>query len=42
MDQDTLDEFGDEFYMMTDYEVIDRREFDEKSMQLFRDLGYAV
>ena len=42
LDQDTLDEFGDEAYMMSDYEVIARREFDEESMQLFRELGYAI
>lgn len=42
LDQDTLDEFGDKIYMMTDYEVIDRGEFDEKSLQLFRELGCAV
>ena len=42
LDQDTLDEFGDEIYMMTDYEVIDRGEFDEESMQLFQELGYGV
>ena len=42
LDQDTLDEFGDEIYMMTDYEVIDRGEFDEESLLLFRELGYEV
>ena len=42
LDLDTLEEFGDEIYMMTDYEVIDRGEFDEESMQLFQEMGYAV
>ena len=42
LDQDTLEEFGDEIYMMTEYEVIDRGEFDEESMRLFREMGYAV
>ena len=42
LDQDALEEFGDEIYMMTDYEVIDRGEFDEESKRLFREMGYAV
>ena len=42
LDKDTLDEFGDEVNMMTDYEVIDRKEFDEDSIQLVRELGYTV
>ena len=42
LDQDTLEDFGDEIYMMTDYEVIERGEFDEESMRLFREIGYAV
>ena len=42
LDQDTLEEFGDEIYMMTEYEIIERGEFDEESMRLFREMGYAV
>ena len=42
LDQDTLDEFGDEIYLIADYEVLERKGFDEESMQLFRELGYAV
>ena len=42
LDQDTLDEFGDKIYMMTDYEVLDRKGFDEESVRLFRELGYDV
>ncbi|MBR1865306.1 MAG: hypothetical protein IJ801_02240 [Lachnospiraceae bacterium] len=42
LDEDTLDEFGDEIYLISEYEVIDQGEFDEESLHLFRELGYTI
>ena len=42
LDEETLEEYGDEVYLMTEYEVIDTCDFDEESKRLFRELGYSI
>ena len=42
IDEDTLDEYGEEVYMMMEYEEVAQAEFDAESLQLFRELGYTV
>ena len=42
LDEDILKEEGEEVYFIMEYEEIERKEFDEETLNLFRELGYDV
>ena len=41
LDEDVLDEYGDEVFIITEYEVIERGKFDDESLRLFSEMGFA-
>ena len=42
LDEDILQESGEEVYYLDRFKVLDCARFDEESLQLFRELGYEV